>query len=139
MTILKKIDYLLPILYPEFYTVIDNSNNELVFLKTEEKLISEPFKTEDKTQSEAFINHFHICGRVSKSEYILVEKIGKIVAYNLLERLKLSFPQKKFVVYLEINYKDSTIIRFHQLWKDEPPYFDLSVKYRDSINFEYKN
>ena len=41
----------------------------------------------------------------------------------LLSSLKSYYPQKSFVVYVSINLHDSFIIRFHQKWDDEEPYY----------------
>lgn len=138
MTILEKINNLLTIIYPEFYLVKDMSGNEFVLLKTDTIEDFKQITVTDKTQTEAFLNHIHLFDRVSKNDCCKLEAVGKKIAQNLFERLKSSFPQKKFVVYLEINPKDSTIIRFHQIWEDEYMFIDSSAKYENTVIFEYR-
>lgn len=138
MTILEKINNLLTIIYPEFYLVKDMSGNEFVLLKTDTIEDFKQITVTDKTQTEAFLKHIHLFDRVSKNDCCKLEAVGKKIAQNLFERLKSSFPQKKFVVYLEINPKDSTIIRFHQIWEDEYMFIDSSAKYENTVIFEYR-
>ena len=138
MTILEKINNLLTIIYPEFYLVKDMSGNEFVLLKTDTIEDFKQITVTDKTQTEAFLKHIHLVDRVSKNDCCKLEAVGKKIAQNLFERLKSSFPQKKFVVYLEINPKDSTIIRFHQIWEDEYMFIDSSAKYENTVIFEYR-
>lgn len=139
MTLLKKLNELLPILYPEFFVVTDDDNNELVFLKTGDMCDFSLHRVADKTQCEAVMNHFHIFGHISENNYDLLEEAGKKIASNLLKSLNQTFPQKKFIVYLEVNTRDSTIIRFHQVWKNEFPYIDTSTIYKNTKIFEYRN
>ena len=138
MTILEKINNLLTIIYPEFYLVKDMSGNEFVLLKTDTIEDFKQITVTDKTQTEAFLKFIHLFDRVSKNDCCKLEAVGKKIAQNLFERLKSSFPQKKFVVYLEINPKDSTIIRFHQIWEDEYMFIDSSAKYENTVIFEYR-
>ena len=67
-------------------------------------------------------------------------EIGRAVANNLLHALGLEFPDKKFIVFLEVNVKDSTIVRFHQQWDDELPYFDLNQTYQEGVElYEFRS
>ncbi|MPN04563.1 hypothetical protein SDC9_151804 [bioreactor metagenome] len=68
-----------------------------------------------------------------------VKKICVSIAKNLLQTLTQTFPDKKFIVYLQINNNDS-IIRFHQIWNEEPLYFDVKqLRNKDGTEiFEYK-
>ena len=69
-----------------------------------------------------------------------VIKIGVNIAKNLLKSLISIFPDKKFVVFLEVNVNDSTIIRFHQIWENEPLYIDIKgFKDKNVEIFEFKN
>ncbi len=129
---------LMPIVYPQFYTLHDTAKNELVFLKTGETEAGE-LNVTGKTQCEAVNNHFHLFEKVGEKNYESVVEIGKNIANNLFISLTQSFPNKSFVVYLEVNVKDSVIIRFHQKWEDEPPYFDMTQGYKDVKIFELRN
>ena len=112
------------ILFPEFYTVKDSENNEYIFLRTGDSVINSLKKVTDKTYLEAYENHFHICGKVKKSVQQIAFTSAKLITNNLIQKLKIKFPNKKFYVYLDCDFKDHIIIRFHQIWKDEDPYYD---------------
>ncbi len=135
---IENLSEFIKIIYPEFVVRYDENDNELVFLDNG-SIESGVYKISDKTQCEAFVNHFHLFDKFPESEFEKVFAIGDKIAKNLIRRLDECYPDKKFVVYLEINRKDSTIIRFHQLWENEPPYFDMAFKYPDTEIFEYKN
>lgn len=117
---------LLPLLNPKFYCQADKFGNELVLLDLGHTPIETPISVVDKTQFEAVENHFHLFGKVSKESRETVLAIGTALAENLLRALHQSFPDKRFMVYLSVNYNDSTIIRFHQLWEGEAPYLDTT-------------
>ncbi|MDR1390583.1 MAG: hypothetical protein LBJ31_11500 [Treponema sp.] len=142
----KTIDFLaniLPIIYPQFYISTDLDGNELVFLDIglpKDDITNKKFdKTAqfDKTAYESFENHFHLFGKINKKDEEVAIKIGKTISQNLLNALQMNFPDKIFIVYLTVNIKDSTIIRFHQEWNNEPPYFD-SKAFSDEYIFEFK-
>ena len=120
------------ILFPKFYTVHDSENNEYIFLKTGDSTINSLSKVSDKTQLEAYENHFHICGKVKKSLQKTAYASAKLIANNLIEQLKIKFPNKQFYIYLDCNFTDHIIIRFHQFWENEEPYYDI----RDFPNME---
>jgi hypothetical protein len=47
---------------------------------------------------------------------------------------------KRFIVYLELNVNDSTIIRFHQIWPGEPPYYNVpEINNKKHVLYEYKS
>lgn len=77
-----------------------------------------------KIEIEALENHVHLFEGVKKFFQKDVKNISIAIAKNLLNNLKTNFPNKKFVVLLELNYKDSVIVRFHQLRKSEEIYMD---------------
>lgn len=154
MNIYEKIANIIPIIYPRFNIVRNNKSEELILLNTKgEYNINEDAADEDKelassccdiwhdnTQCEAVQNHFHLFDKVGMKNANVVIGIGTAIAKNLLNELVKQFPTRKFVVYLEVNPVDSVIIRFHQVWDNEPPYFDLSQKYNDDTKLcEFKN
>lgn len=124
MNCFKSIIELQAILFPVFYTVKDTENNEYIFLKTGDSIINSLNKVSDKTYLEAYENHFHICDKVKKSVQQTAFTSAKLITNNLIQQLKIKFPNKKFYVYLDCNFKEHVIIRFHQIWKDEDPYYD---------------
>lgn len=44
----------------------------------------------------------------------------------VLFKLKSQYPEKNFVVYVSIKLNDSMILRFHQKWDGEEPYYNVS-------------
>lgn len=117
-------DGLLPVLFPQFYEVRDAAGNEFVLLRSGgDEPEGLPREVKDRTQFEAFENHVHLWGRVRKGEQETARRIGLAIARNLSETLKRRYPSKAFVVYLDLSFSDSTIVRFHQLWPGEPPYY----------------
>jgi len=119
---------LLPIIYPRFYIAHDASENELVLLNSGAPEIQGVLIT-DKTQCEAFVNHYHLFENIGKQNYENVVAIGHAIAKNLHNALTQAFPTKTFIVYLEVSLKDSVMLRFHQIWENEQPYFDTSQPY----------
>ena len=109
MNCFKAIIELQEILFPQFYTVKDSKNNEYIFLKTGDSVINSLHKVTDKTQLEAYENHFHICDKVKKS----------------VQQTAFACAKKKFYVYFDCNFKEHIIIRFHQIWKNEEPYHNV--------------
>ncbi len=140
MTRIEYLENLLPIIYPNFYVAKDEDSNELVFWDFGEHHILNKAKIADKTQCEAFVNHIHLFNKVGFKNKNSVIKIGVNIAKNLLKSLISIFPDKKFVVFLEVNVNDSTIIRFHQIWENEPLYIDIKgFKDKNVKIFEFKN
>ena len=121
----KAIIELQDILFPKFYTAMDSENNEYIFLKTQDSMINSLDKVSDKTQLEAYENHIHICGKVKKRAQHIAITSAKLITKNLIENLKTSFPNKSFYVYLDCDFNDHIILRFHQLWENEAPYYDV--------------
>lgn len=133
---------ILPIIYPEFYKIRINTGEELIFLdhNDKESIIETDVLCNDKTQLEAVSNHIHLFDKIRTSDFEDVKIIGESLAKNLLQKLTYNYPKKKFVIYLDINIKDSAIIRFHQKWDDEPEYYniqDFNSKFQKV--FSYKN
>jgi len=112
-------DYLI---YPDFHIMKDSSGQEMVFL-CEHKQI-ENWVVENRTVVEALENHVHVFDNVKKRYRNDVKRISIAISRNLLRSLMQQFPDKSFVVYLDLNYKDSVIIRFHQIWADEEIYYE---------------
>jgi hypothetical protein len=77
------------------------------------------------------MNHFHLFENVGEAGRTTALELGKAIAQNLLSALTNAFPKKHFIVYLELNVRDSTIVRFHQVWEDEPPYIDVTQAFDD--------
>ncbi len=134
MNLYHKLEKLLPILYPTFYTRIDINQNEFVLLDTgmaNKEVISHTIA--DRTQYEAVENHVHIFeDYIGAKNYDTARKVGISIAENLYNTLTTEFPDKSFVVYLTINLH-GMIIRFHQIWDNEPTYYDETMQYDAEI------
>lgn len=130
MNFYTKLTALLPVLYPDFYSRTDSNHNEFILLKTassQEGPIPHPIS--DKTQFEAVENHIHIFEEfIGAKHYNAARQIGISIAKNLYQTLETKYPDKAFIVYLTINLHGA-IIRFHQIWNDEPVYYDEAVQY----------
>ena len=76
----------------------------------------------------------HLFGKVRKKYQNKAFDVAKMITNNLVQELTENFPNKKFHVYLECDFSDHIIIRFHQHWENEYPYFDVK---EFSTIFEY--
>ena len=126
---MDKLDFIIKFhfaIFPDFYTIKDSENNEYVFLKTEDNEIKLLKSVTDKTQLEAYENHIHLFGKVKKKYQKDAVKVAQLITNNLVKVLGMRFPNKQFIVYLDCDFEDHIIIRFHQIWKNEPPYYDVS-------------
>ncbi len=108
----------------EFKTVRDINGNEYVFFVGSS--LADGFENSlffDRTSLEAFENHLHLAEKITKNEarqYILS---GESVCRGLLSQLEIKYPEKAFAVFLTVKTSDSVILRFHQIWDNEPLYF----------------
>ena len=126
--LLESLSYAGDVINPKFvvvgeYVFLDSEygnsrNNNLSVYRNYEKTYPE------KSTVEAVENHIHLFDGVKKCYREDVKKISIAIAENLLKCLKYEFPDRKFVVFLELNYKDSVIVRFHQIREEEGLYID---------------
>lgn len=112
------------IIFPVFYTLRDSENNEYVFLKTGEVSNKTLDYVSDKTQLEAFENHVHLFEKVKKKHRQKALDSARLIASNLAKELRVRFPDKRFHVFLDCDFPDHAIIRFHQHWEGEPAYYN---------------
>mgnify|MGYP001267732729 CR=1 FL=1 len=115
------LDSLLPILCPVFYSSFDKENNEFIFLDCGERIDSIQNREMDKVSCEAIFNHIHY--DFKSYSYCAIKKVMDKIANNLKINLKYNYPNKNFYIYYEIKKNREVIIRFHQDWKDELPYY----------------
>ena len=114
-----------------------NANDELVvlFVRGDRELCENKvckllgineinFEIEDKTQFEALENHIHLVDNVKKSDFCELIEIGKILGGTQLNALKSKYPDKEFCVFVTVDIGESMIIRFHQVWENEPVYYN---------------
>lgn len=115
----------LPILYPRFYTSTDLDGYEHVILVNNNYRLSDSFEAPDKTQFESTVNHVHLLDKFSIKYISLMLDVGESIGKNLSRALVSSYPDRAFVVYVQISPAEGMMIRFHQIWENEPRYFEL--------------
>lgn len=105
-----------------FKLINDDCGNEFILFR------SNPLDSvggiDDKTQFEATENHIHICDNVKPKQFNGLTDIGEALGKALLHALSAEYPSKNFTVYVTVTLKDSMIIRFHQSWVNETPYYE---------------
>ncbi len=108
----------------EYKIIRDEFQNEYVLFK------SNPLNTvdniEDKTKFEAIENHVHLIENIKIGEFDKLTEIAHSLGNALLNNLKSTFPDKSFTVFVTIKLHDDMIIRFHQKWENEEPYFNVN-------------
>lgn len=78
----------------------------------------------DKTELEAGVSHIHVLDKITKREYKTICKCGKDLCNAVLGYLCNRHPGKRFYVYLTATVGDSIIVRFHQIWEGEEPFYE---------------
>jgi hypothetical protein len=120
---MKRLDYfsLIAGLF-HFKNILDEKGNEYVFFTHRR---NEPINNVyDRTEFEAQENHIHLLDRVKKEEFSKLFPIAEKLGNALLNALKFNYPSKNFIVFITIDLYDSFIIRFHQKWEGENPYYN---------------
>ncbi|MBR2901841.1 MAG: hypothetical protein IKC38_01320 [Clostridia bacterium] len=109
----------------QFKTIKDSQGNEYVLFA--ENKLSDPIEgIEDRTAFEAVENHIHILKDIKRKEFDKLGSSAKAVGEVVFNKLQLTCPDKKFVVYVSLKLGDSMIVRFHQVWDGEEPYYDVT-------------
>lgn len=109
-----------------FCTRRDPSGAEFVLLDTDDDLLPPSRAVEDRTGYEAVLNHVHLfSGPLPPEELAEVRPRALAAAQDLRHALAQTFPGKRFAVFLTLNPEDG-ILRFHQLWPGEVPYYQVS-------------
>ena len=109
----------------QFKIIKDTQGNEYV-LFAENKLPEIIDGIGDRTAFEAVENHIHILKDIKKKEFDKLSSSAKVVGEVVFNKLQLTYPDKKFVVYVSLKLGDSMIVRFHQIWDGEEPYYDVT-------------
>lgn len=122
---MKRIEYfeLLEQLFT-FKTIRDEKGNE--YIVSESNPMDSVTNIEDKTAFEAVENHIHLLDNIKKQEFERLVPVAKTLAQTLAYSLSKQFPDKKFFVYASLKRNDSMILRFHQKWEQEEPYYTAS-------------
>ncbi|MBQ7838102.1 MAG: hypothetical protein IJ395_05720 [Clostridia bacterium] len=106
----------------DFKTLTDKNGNEYV-VYADSKITETDFDIEDKTQFEALETHVHLIDNVKKNDFNDLVEIGRILGKTQLNALKTKYPDKEFCVFVTVDVGESMIIRFHQVWENEPVYY----------------
>ncbi len=107
----------------DFKTLTDKNGNEYV-IYANSKITETDFDIEDKTQFEALENHVHLIDSVKKNDFNDLIETGRILGETQLNALKAKYPDKEFCVFVTVDVGESMIIRFHQVWENEPVYYN---------------
>lgn len=121
----------------EYKIIKDEFLNEYVLLKKSDLVTVK--NIDDKTAFEAMENHIHLLDYVHKKDIQELVEISNVIGNTVLSRLNSCFPNKKFIVYISIQMNDSMIIRFHQKWENELPYYDVrNLKFHNEFVFAFE-
>ena len=110
-----------------FCTRRDPSGAEFVLLAGEDAPETGPLPRSpgDRTQYEAVLNHCHLFpGPLRPRQLAEARRAGLAAARSLRDSLARAFPGKRFAVFLTVSPED-VILRFHQLWPGEAPYYEV--------------
>ena len=111
--------------------VTDKYGNEFVLLSGMHKEIS--WEVLDKTEFEAIENHVHVLDNLSNAEVCELKQIAPNLCKCIQNALHMKYPHKEFCVYATASVHDSFILRSHQLWDNESPYYDSNISYADDL------
>ena len=106
-----------------FKTIADDRGNEYVLFGDSTMTKSDMPYISDRTEFEALENHVHLLEKITKKEFKDSEEVLNFLGKSLLNCLRQTYPDKHFFVYVSIDLKDSMIVRFHQKWENEMPYY----------------
>lgn len=91
------------------------------------------YEVNDKTEFEAVNNHIHILDNISKAELGELKDISMDLCKCIQYTLQTKYPDKQFYVYATASEHDSFILRFHQSWNNERPYYSPDFTYEDDL------
>ena len=119
---MRRIEYfeLLSNLYG-FKSIFDKKGTEYVLFSNGINAIENVW---DKTGFEALENHVHLLDNVKADEFDRLIPVAQNLGQSLLYNLKSNYPSKHFMVYVTVHLHESMIIRFHQKWENEAPYYN---------------
>lgn len=121
---MKRFDFLQSIVgLFSFKTIADDYGNEYVLFGDNTITKSDMPNISDRTDFEALENHVHLLEKVTKKEFEKADEVSNLLGKSLLNCLRQKYSDKHFFVYVSVDLKDSMIIRFHQKWENEEPYY----------------
>ena len=90
----------------------------------------------DRTAFEALENHVHLTDKINNRNFKSLCQQGKLLGELMIAKLKYDFPDKHFYVYVTIRKGETMIIRFHQDWEGESPYYNDS-EWENTESFQF--
>ena len=105
-----------------FKTIEDEEGNEYVLFAQNELSCIEGIT--DHTAFEACENHVHLLNHIKAETFNICISIAASIGQAVLNNLQVAYPQKKFIVFVSMQKNDSLILRFHQKWPNEEPYYN---------------
>lgn len=103
------------------------------------KVISDACIASGCTAYESFCNHFHLyTGKIKHSELAMLKELALAVGKNLYEKLRMTYPDGNFRLYVEINVKEGITLRFHQVWAGEKPVYSDEMIAESQSNREFQ-
>lgn len=120
-----------------FKSIYDEKGNEYVLFAN--SIYDSVKHISDRTAFEAYENHVHLLDNIKEQDFPQCVVIAKHLGRALLSALSESYPDKKFIAFVSIKKNDSMIIRFHQKWENEEPYFnpnDFTSKFEKVLKIE---
>lgn len=105
-----------------FKTIEDEHGNEYVLFEANKLNHIEGIA--DRTAFEACENHVHLLNHIKAGTLDVCSSIAKSIGQAVLNNLHAAFPQKKFIVFVSMRKNDSLVLRFHQKWINEKPYYN---------------
>ncbi len=135
---MKRFDFLQSIVRLfSFKTIADDCGNEYVLFDDSVITKSDLINISDRTEFEALENHVHLLEKITKKEFEDSEEVLNFLGKSLLNCLRQTYPDKHFFVYVSIDLKDSMIVRFHQKWENEMPYYSDNGFGKDTKLFTF--
>ena len=142
MSEVEFVNSMLPIIFPRFFTATDENMGELVILKTGkvfDRINLKEIGFRSRTEYEGFENHFHLFDNIDREELPDAINIGEKISRHLLLDLYREYPNKEFIVYMNITHENSMIIRFHQIWENELLFYDTECQLQEeTMLYEYR-
>lgn len=106
----------------QYKTISDLKGNEYVLFA--DNPLNSIENVQDHTAFEAVENHVHLISNMQKDDLQTCSQIAEKIGQALLNNLHAWYPDKDFCVFVSFRYRDDMVIRFHQSWANEAPYFD---------------
>lgn len=109
----------------EYKTIDGDRKDQFVLLKS--STFTKAKDVIDKTQFEATENHVHIMDYIKRDQFDDVKTAAELIGKALINNLKSCYPDRNFAVFATVKLYGSFIVRFHQIWENELPYYNETL------------